>query len=43
VYKNAMKVNWKSRMKKNDQNVTEKWCEMLVHFGKENINAVKIK
>jgi hypothetical protein len=28
---------------KNDQNVTEKWCERLAHFTKENINAVSIK
>jgi hypothetical protein len=26
-----------------DQNVTEKSCEMLAHFMKENINAVNIK
>jgi hypothetical protein len=26
-----------------DQNVTEKWCEMLAHFTKENVNAVNIK
>jgi hypothetical protein len=28
-------------MKKNDQNFTEKWCEMLAHFTK-NMNAVNI-
>jgi hypothetical protein len=39
-----VKANWKCGMKKkNDQNVTEKWCEMLAHFTKENINAVNIK
>jgi hypothetical protein len=27
-------------MKKNDQHFTERWCEMLAHFTKENINAV---
>jgi hypothetical protein len=24
-------------------NVTQKWCEMLAHFTKENINTVNIK
>jgi hypothetical protein len=28
---------------KNDQNITEKWCEMLAHFTKESINTVNIK
>jgi hypothetical protein len=30
-------------MKKNNQNVTEKWWEMLAHFTKVNINAVYSK
>jgi hypothetical protein len=29
--------------KKNDQYVIEMWCEMLVHFTKENLYAVNIK
>jgi hypothetical protein len=28
---------------KNNQNITEKWCEMLAYFTKENINVVNIK
>jgi hypothetical protein len=28
---------------KDEQNVTEKLCEMLAYFTKENINAVNIK
>jgi hypothetical protein len=28
---------------KKDQNVTEKWCETLAHFTKQNINAVNLK
>jgi hypothetical protein len=42
VYKNIVKSNWKCGMKKNDQNITKKWCEMLAHFTK-NMNAVNIK
>jgi hypothetical protein len=36
---------YKSKLegKKNNQNITEKWCEMLAHFTKENINALNIK
>jgi hypothetical protein len=30
-------------MKKNDQNVTEKLCEILAHFTKKNINTIDIK